>query len=107
MEASGFRDAYPEFQKRGVAVVGVSADPPEAQQKFKQKYNLPFPLLCDVEKKVVQDYGVLKEKNNYGKVSMGIERTTVVIDPSGKVRKVFPKVKVEGHVDEVLAAVKE
>lgn len=89
-----------------MAVVGVSADPPSAQEKFKTKYDLPFPLLCDVDKKVVQDYGVLKEKNMYGKISMGIERTTFVIGPDGKIQKVFPKVKVDGHVEEVLATVK-
>ena len=107
MEASGFRDAFPEFQKLGVAVVGVSADPPSTQEKFKKKYALPFPLLCDVDRKVVKAYGVLKEKNLYGKTVLGIERTTFVIDAAGKIQKIFPKVKVDGHVEEVLAALKE
>ena len=88
-------------------MVGVSADPPAAQAKFKQKYNLNFPLLCDVDRKVVQAYGVLKEKNLYGKTVLGIERTTFLIDASGKIQKIFPKVKVDGHVAEVLAALQE
>ena len=88
-------------------MVGVSADSPAAQEKFKKKYNLPFPLLCDVDRKVVQAYDVLKEKNMYGKTVLGIERTTFVIGPQGKVQKIFPKVKVDGHTDEVLAALKE
>ena len=88
-------------------VVGVSPDTPEAQAKFKKKYDLPFQLLCDVEHSMAQDYGVWKEKNMYGKKSMGIERTTFVIDANGKIAKIFPKVKVEGHAAEVLAALKE
>jgi len=107
VEASGFRDAYKDFQKLGAAVVGVSADPPAAQQQFKTKYDLPFPLLCDVDRKVVQAYGILKEKNMYGKVVLGIERTTFLIDGAGKIQKIFPKVKVDGHTEEVLAALKE
>ncbi len=90
-----------------MSVVGVSADSPAAQERFKKKYNLPFSLLCDVDRKVVQAYGVLKEKNMYGKMVLGIERTTFLIDPKGKIRKIFPKVKVDGHTDEVLAALKE
>lgn len=88
-------------------VVGVSADAPAAQEKFKKKYNLPFPLLCDTEKKVVKAYGVLKEKSLYGRIGLGIERTTFLIDAAGKIQKIFPKVKVEGHAEEVLAALKE
>ena len=87
-------------------MLGASPDTPAAQAKFKAKYNLPFPLLADVEKKMAEDYGVLKEKNMYGKTVMGIERTTVIIDAAGKVQKIFPKVKVEGHAEEVLAALK-
>jgi peroxiredoxin Q/BCP len=87
-------------------VIGASPDTPAAQAKFKAKYDLPFPLLADVEKKMAEAYGVLKEKNMYGKIVMGIERTTVIIDAAGKVQKIFPKVKVEGHAEEVLAALK-
>ena len=88
-------------------VLGASADSPVAQEKFKKKYELPFPLLCDVDRKVATAYGVLKEKNLYGNKVIGIERTTFVIDASGKIKKIFPKVKVEGHTAEVLAALKE
>jgi len=83
--------------------VGISPDPPKAQAAFKQKYGLPFPLLCDVDKSVAQAYGVWKEKNMYGKKVMGIERTTFIIDENGRIAKVFPKVKPEGHAAEVLA----
>lgn len=88
-------------------MVGLSADPPSAQEKFKTKYNLPFPLLCDVDRKVIGAYGVLKEKNMYGKMVLGIERTTFLIDGAGKIKKIFPEVKVDGHIEEVLAALKE
>jgi thioredoxin-dependent peroxiredoxin len=86
--------------------VGISPDTPSAQAKFKEKYSLPFTLLCDENKKVAEAYGVLKEKNMYGKMVMGIERTTFLIDSVGKVKKIFPKVKVEGHTEEVLSALK-
>lgn len=87
-------------------MIGASPDTPAAQAKFKAKFNLPFPLLADEERKMAEAYGVLKEKNMYGKTVMGIERTTVIIDAAGKVQKIFPKVKVEGHAEEVLAALK-
>ena len=85
----------------------MSADAPAAQQKFKEKYSLPFPLLCDVDRKVAEAYSVLKEKNMYGKMVLGIERTTFIIDGAGKIQKIFPKVKVDGHVEEVLVALKD
>ena len=85
-------------------MVGVSSDTPLLQDKFKKKYSLPFPLLCDVDRKVAKAYGVLKEKNMYGRKVLGIERTTFLIDASGKVQKIFPKVRVADHVQEVLAA---
>jgi peroxiredoxin Q/BCP len=85
-------------------VIGISPDTPKAQASFKESQCLPFLLLCDVDKKVAQAYGVWKEKNMYGKKVMGIERTTFVIDENGKVRKIFPKVKPAGHAAEVLAA---
>ena len=107
MEASGFRDAIKQFDTLRVAVVGISPDTPSAQAKFKEKYSLPFSLLCDVEKKVAEAYGVLKEKNMYGKMVLGIERTTFLIDGAGKIQKIFPQVKVDGHVEEVLAALQK
>jgi peroxiredoxin Q/BCP len=85
-------------------VLGISADTPERQKKFKEKYNLPFPLLADTERKVCELYAVLKEKSLYGKIRLGIERTTFLIGPEGKFSRIFPKVKVDGHVDEVRAA---
>jgi len=88
-------------------IVGISADSPSAQDKFKKKYNLPFPLLCDVDRKVAEAYGVLKERNMYGKTVLGIERTTFLIDAAGRIQKIFPKVKVDGHAEEVLAALNE
>jgi peroxiredoxin Q/BCP len=87
-------------------VLGVSADTPEKQKKFKDKYDLPFPLLADTGKKLAQTYGVLKEKNMYGKKTIGIERTTFLIGPDGNITRVFPKVKAQGHAEEVLAALK-
>ena len=87
-------------------VLGVSADTPAAQKKFKDKYDLPFTLLCDTDKKVAEAYGVLKEKNMYGKKVIGIERTTFLIGPEGRITRVFPKVKADGHAEEVLAALR-
>ena len=83
-------------------MVGISKDPPSAQKKWKEKLGLPFPLLSDEDVEVQKAWGVWKEKTMYGKKVMGTERTTVVVGPDGKVEKVFPKVKVEGHVASVL-----
>ncbi len=83
-------------------MVGISKDTAAAQKKFKAKYDLPFPLLSDPDAEVQQAWGVWKEKSLYGKKTMGTERTTVLVGPDGKVEQVFPKVKVEGHVAEVL-----
>lgn len=102
-EACSFRDGFSEIQKKGAALFGISTDSVESHKKFKEKYHLNFPLLSDADRKVVNAYGVWKEKNMYGKKYMGIERTTFVIDEAGKIKKIFPKVKVEGHYDEVLA----
>lgn len=102
-EACSFRDGFSEIQKKGAIILGVSTDSVESHKKFKEKYHLNFQLLSDADKKVVNAYGVWKEKAMYGKKYMGIERTTFVIDENGKIKKVFPKVKVEGHYDEVLA----
>lgn len=102
-EACSFRDGFSEIQKKGAVILGVSTDSVESHKKFKEKYHLNFPLLSDADKKVVNAYGVWKEKNMYGKKYMGIERTTFIIDEDGEIKKIFPKVKVERHYDEVLA----
>jgi thioredoxin-dependent peroxiredoxin len=93
-----------EFADRGAAVLGISADSVARQAKFRDQYNLNMPLLSDPEKKAISAYGVLKEKNLYGKMVLGIERTTFIIGKDGVIRKIFPKVKVDGHVAEVLQA---
>ena len=85
-------------------VVGISPDSPKTQKSFKEKYDLPFTLLSDPDKKVAEAFDVIREKNMYGRKVMGIERTTFHIDPQGRVAHVFPKVKAEGHAEEVLAA---
>ncbi len=102
-EACDFRDEVEAFQKKKVAVLGVSKDAPAAQRKFKDKYQLPFPLLSDADLALMKSAGVWKEKNMYGKKVMGTERTTVIIGPDGKVEQLFSKVKVDGHVENVLA----
>jgi thioredoxin-dependent peroxiredoxin len=107
IEACGFRDVFKKIQKAGAVVLGISRDTPKAQAKFKAKYDLPYPLLADVDEKVCKQFGVLKEKNMYGKKVMGIERTTYLIGPDQKLLKIFPKVKPEGHAEEVLEAIKE
>ena len=84
-------------------VVGISPDTPQAQKKFKEKYDLPFTLLCDTDKKVAKAFDVIKEKNMYGKKVMGIERSTFVIGTDGKIERIYRKVKVDGHVADVLA----
>jgi peroxiredoxin Q/BCP len=104
-ESCEFRDSSKKFTKANTVIVGVSPDPTKAQAKFKEKFDLPFVLLADVDHKTSEDYGVWKEKSMYGKKYLGIERTTFVIDPKGKIKKIFPKVKVEGHAEEVLAAI--
>lgn len=107
IEACGFRDTFKKLQNAGAVVLGISRDTPKAQRKFKEKYDLQYPLLADVDEKVCNQFGVLKEKNMYGKKVMGIERTTFLIGPDQKLLKVFPKVKPEGHAEEVLATLKE
>ena len=101
-EACEFRDGIESFAKKGAVVVGVSPDTPAAQAKFKSKYNLPFALLADEEKAAAQAYGVWKEKNLYGRKSMGIERTTFIIGPDGRIEKIYAKVKAQGHAVQVL-----
>ncbi len=106
-ESCEFRDASKQFQKQDTAIVGVSPDKSEAQEKFKTKYGLPFTLLADVDHATAETYGVWKEKSMYGKKYMGIERTTFLIGKGGKIRKIFNKVKPEGHADQVLEALAE
>lgn len=105
-EACAFRDDSKKFTKANSVIVGISPDQIKAQAKFKSKFGLPFTLLADVDHKAAEDYGVWKEKSMYGKKYMGIERTTFVIGPDGKIKKIFPKVSVDGHSEEVLAAVR-
>ncbi len=106
-EACDFRDAFSELEQHGVVVLGVSTDPLDAHLKFKEKHRLPFTLLSDDDASVSKLYGVYKQKNVYGKKSMGIERTTFVIDKTGRIATVYPKVKVEGHVGDILSFVGE
>ena len=87
-------------------VLGISADKPETQKKFQTKYDLPYSLLSDSDKKVCQAFGVIKDKNMYGKIVKGIARTTFIVDPDGKIAHVFNNVKPEGHAEEVLAVLK-
>lgn len=107
IEACGFRDTFTKLQKAGAVVLGISRDTPKAQKKFQEKYDLPYPLLADVEEKVCNQFDVLREKNMYGKKVIGIERTTFLIGPDQRLLKVFPKVKPEGHAEEVLEAIRE
>jgi thioredoxin-dependent peroxiredoxin len=107
VEACAFRDTYKQIQKTGVVLLGISPDTPKAQKKFQDKFKLPFSLLADADKKVAQAFDVLQEKNMYGKKVMGVARTTFIIGPDGKIQHIFPKVKPEGHAEEVLAYLKE
>ena len=107
IQACEFRDTYKQMQKTGAVLLGVSPDTTKAQKKFQEKFKLPFPLLADADKKVADSFGVLQEKNMYGKKVMGIVRTTFIIGPDGKIQHIFPKVKPEGHAAEVLGYLKE
>lgn len=104
-EACDFRDNKSEF--KNTVILGVSADIPEKHQKFIEKHSLTFDLISDPDRKVLEKYGVWQEKSLYGKKFMGIVRTTVLIDKKGIVKKIFPKVKVKGHVEKVIEALKE
>jgi peroxiredoxin Q/BCP len=104
IEACEFRDQSKKFSKKGAVIVGISPDAVKPQAKFKEKFDLPFTLICDVDKKAAEAYGVYKEKNMYGKKVMGIERTTFIIEEDGRIAKIFPKVKAQGHAEQVLAA---
>jgi peroxiredoxin Q/BCP len=104
-EACSFRDADHEMQKRGVVVLGISADGIPSHQKFADKYGLSFPLLADTDTTVSQLYGVWKEKNYAGKKYMGVNRETFLIDKDGIVRKIWPKVRAAEHAQEVLETI--
>jgi thioredoxin-dependent peroxiredoxin len=103
-QACGIRDVYADFRDRGAVVLGVSPDDEDSHVKFKEKYSLPFALLADPGHEVAEEYGVWKERNRYGKKSMGIERSTFVIDAEGNVAKEMRRVKPETHAADVLAA---
>jgi peroxiredoxin Q/BCP len=105
-EACSFRDAFAEFGKQNAVILGVSPDPLDRHAGFREKYQLPFTLLADPDHAIAEKYGVWKEKTNYGKTYMGIERTTFLIDADGKIARIFPRVKVDGHSDKVLEALK-
>ena len=105
VEACEFRDALPQFDASKAVILGISPDSVKSHVKFKAKFELPYTLLADEEKTVLQAYDVWKEKSMYGKKYMGVERTTFLIDPTGQVAKVFPKVKPAGHAAEVMAAI--
>jgi len=107
IEACGFRDQFKKLQAAGAVVLGISRDTPRDQAKFKAKFDLKYTLLADVDEKVCNQFGVMKQKNMYGKMVWGIERTTFVIGPDRTLVHVFPKVKPEGHAEEVLALLKE
>ena len=102
-EACGFRDLTAEFEKVGAVILGVSNDPVDSHVKFREKFKLPFELLADEDAAVSKAFGVYKKKNLYGKSYMGIERTTFIVDRTGRIAQIYPKVKVEGHVADVLA----
>jgi peroxiredoxin Q/BCP len=106
-EACGFRDAKAKLAKHQAVVLGVSPDGPASHEKFRLKYTLPFTLLADVDHKVAEKYGAWREKNMYGKKSMGIARSTFIIDAAGKVARVFRAVRADGHAEQVLAALAE
>lgn len=103
-QACSLRDSFAVFEEKGIKIFGVSTDDEKSHQKFISKYNLPFDLLADADKTLVETYGVWGEKNMYGKKYMGINRTTFLIDADGKIAKIFKKVKVDEHADEILEA---
>jgi len=105
-EACAFRDRKQEMEKLGAVVLGVSPDTVESHEKFRDKYELNFPLLADPDHKVAEKYGAWREKNMYGKKSMGIQRSTFLIDSNGKIAKVWKRVNVDGHDDQVIEAIR-
>lgn len=101
-QACNFGELYPQFQEKGAVVIGISKDSVASHKKFEEKYSLPFTLLSDTELKAIQAYDVWKEKKNYGKVSMGVVRTTYLIDEEGKIAKAFDKVKAAENPQDML-----
>ena len=101
-QACAFAAAYDDFKKRNITVIGISKDSVESHRKFAEKHNLPFILLADPEVQAIQAYGVWQEKKLYGKVSMGVVRTTFIIDENGKIEKIMPKVKPDTNAEEIL-----
>ncbi len=106
VQACGFRDKFKDFAKSNAVVLGVSPDDVDSHGKFIKKFDLPFTLLSDTQKKICEDYGVWVEKSMYGRKYMGVERTTFVINKEGKIVKVYEKVKPQGHNDEILEFLK-
>lgn len=106
VEACGFRDSFKDIQKLGAVILGISPDSVKSHDKFITKFSLPYPLVSDEAKKIVQDYGVWVEKSMYGKKYMGVARTTFIVGKDGKIVKVFEKVKPEGHNQEIIDALK-
>jgi thioredoxin-dependent peroxiredoxin len=106
LEGQGFRDQLAKFKKLNVKVLGVSRDNLASHEKFRKKYDLPFDLISDADERLSRQFDVIKQKNMYGKKVMGIERSTFLVDSKGVLRKEWRKVKVDGHVDEVLEAAK-
>jgi peroxiredoxin Q/BCP len=106
LEGQGFRDQLAKFKRLKVRVLGVSRDNLTSHEKFRKKYDLPFDLISDADERLCRLFDVIKEKNMYGKKVLGIERSTFLVDPKGVLRKEWRKVKVDGHVDEVLEAAK-
>ena len=102
-QACAFAGAYKQFKEKAVVIIGVSRDSTASHQKFAEKYDLPFILLSDPERQVIEAYGVWQEKKNYGKVSMGVVRSTYIIDEQGMIEKVMPKVKPDTNAAEILA----
>jgi thioredoxin-dependent peroxiredoxin len=107
LESKGFRDLHAEFGKLGVRVLGISRDSLASHAKFQGKYDLPFELVSDADETLCKQFDVIKDKNMYGKKVRGIERSTFLVDAAGVLRKEWRKVKVDGHVAEVLAAAAE
>lgn len=106
-EACDFRDAFPRFGKIDAVVIGVSPDSLESHRKFKKKFDLPYLLLSDADHRLADNFGIWKEKSMYGRKYMGFERTTVIVDRKGRVARIFPKVKIPGHIQEVEKTVRE
>jgi thioredoxin-dependent peroxiredoxin len=107
IEACSFRDSFKRVEKIGAVVLGVSPDTDKDQKKFADKFDLPFTLVADADKKICNAYGVMQEKNMYGKKVMGVARTTFIIGPDGKIKHIFEKVRPEGHAEQVLEWLKE